>query len=66
MILEDLEYIFEPQLKEGTAKLYFLLEDKDYKVVEHHPADDIGSLLPMLSNFSYSGTNAKMPKFTFL
>lgn len=66
MLLEDLEYIFEPQLKEGTSKLYFMLEDNNYKVIERHPANDIKSLIPMLSNFSYSGMNSQMPKFTFL
>ena len=66
MMIEDLEYIFEPQLKEGTSKLYFMLEDNKYKVVERHPADDLEGLIPMLSNFSYSGMTSNMPKFTFL
>ena len=41
MILEDLEYIFKPQIEEGTTKLYFMLIDgADLKEVYRHPASD--------------------------
>ena len=31
MILEDLEYIFKPQIDEGTTKMYFMLIDGEHK-----------------------------------
>jgi hypothetical protein len=64
MILEDLEYIFKPQVDEGTTKLYFMLIDGEHKVMERHAASDIESLVPMLSSFQYNGTEARIPRFT--
>jgi len=64
MTLEDLEYIFQNQIEEGTEKLYFMLVDGDrMPVVERHPADDLAGLLPMLSSFEYAGSGAGMPRF---
>ena len=64
MTLEDLEYIFDRQIEEGTKKLYFMLVDGNrLPVVERHPAEDLGGLLPMLSNFEYAGSGAGMPRF---
>lgn len=63
MILEDLEHIFKPQVDEGTTKLYFMLIDGDHKLMERHPADDIKSLIPMLSCFQYAGTEIRIPRF---
>ena len=63
MTLDDLAYIFKPQIDEGTTKLYFMLEDCDYKVIDRHDASDLGSLLPMLDSFQYAGSNARMPRF---
>jgi hypothetical protein len=63
MILEDLEHIFRPQIDEGTTELYFMLVDNDYKVIERHPASDLESLIPMLDNFQYNGTEARIPRF---
>jgi len=63
MILEDLEYIFKPQIEEGTTKLYFMLIDDNHKVIERHNASDMASLVPMLDNFQYAGTEARMPRF---
>jgi hypothetical protein len=63
MTLEDLEFIFQNQIEEGTEKLYFMLVDGDrLPVVERHPADDLAGLLPMLSHFQYAG-NETMPRF---
>jgi hypothetical protein len=63
MTLEDLEYIFEYQIADGTEKLYFMLIDGDrMPVIERHPADDLEGLLPMLSSFEYAG-NEVMPRF---
>jgi len=71
MTLEDLEYIFQNQIEEGTDKLYFMLvddvdpvTDKQTIVIERHPADDLEGLLPMLSSFEYAGSGAGMPRFT--
>ena len=64
MILEDLEYIFKPQVNEGTDSLYFMLIDGDHKLIQRHPADNIDTLLPMLDSFQYSGTVERLPRFT--
>jgi hypothetical protein len=65
MTLEDLQYIFDHQIEEGTDKLYFMLVDGDcMPVIERHPADDLEGLLPMLSSFEYAGSGAGMPRFT--
>jgi hypothetical protein len=65
MTLEDLEYIFDRQIEEGTEKLYFMLVDgAAMPVVERHPADNLAGLLPMLDSFEYAGAPAGMPRFT--
>lgn len=64
MILEDLEHIFKNQINEGTTSLYYMLIDGDHKLIQRHPADNIDALLPMLDSFQYSGTEARMPRFT--
>ena len=38
MTVEDLVHIFEPQIAEGTTKLYFMLVDGERKFIERHPA----------------------------
>lgn len=63
MILEDLEYIFKPQVEEGTTKLYFMLRDGTQQMIERHPANDIATLLPMLDAFQYVGTQNRIPRF---
>ena len=63
MILEDLEYIFKPQINEGTTSLYFMLIDGDHKLIQRHPASDMASLVPVLDNFQYAGTVERMPRF---
>jgi len=64
MILEDLEYIFKPQIDEGTIKLYFMLIDGDtLKEIYRHPASEIASLVLMLDNFQYCGAEGRMPRF---
>jgi hypothetical protein len=64
MTLEDLEYIFDQQIEEGTDKLYFMLVDGDrMPVIERHPSTDLAGLLPMLSSFEYAGSGAGMPRF---
>jgi hypothetical protein len=63
MILDDLKHIFQPQINEGTTELYFMLVDNDRKVIERHSASDLESLIPMLDNFQYNGTEARIPRF---
>ena len=63
MILKELQYIFKPQVDEGSTKLYFMLVDGEHKVMERHDASDIESLVPMLDSFQYAGTEARIPKF---
>ena len=63
MTLEDLKYIFDCQIEEGTEKLYFMLIDGDrLPVIERHPANDLEGLLPMLSHFQYANSYV-MPRF---
>jgi len=65
MTIEDLEFIFQNQIEEGTERLYFMLKDGDaMTVIERHPADDLAGLLPMLDSFHYNGSGAGMPRFT--
>ena len=63
MILEDVEYIFKPQIDEGTTSLYFMLIDGEHKVIHRHMSTDISKLLPMLDAFQYSGTVERIPRF---
>lgn len=69
MTLEDLQYIFQPQIDEGTTSLYFILKDSvEHKsgivgTVIRHEVDDLESLLPMLDSFQYAGTQDRMPRF---
>lgn len=66
MNLEDLQYIFRPQLdqiQDQDVKLFFVLQDGDYKMIERHPAQDLGGLIPMLSAFQYAGSEGNFPRF---
>ena len=63
MTLEDLQYIFQPQIDEGTTLLYFMVRDGDTTTVMRHNHNDIESLVPMLDNFVYQGTDARIPRF---
>ena len=64
MILEDLEYIFKPQIDESTLKLYFMLIDGEHKMIHRHTANDLTTLIPLLDAFQYAGTIEQMPRFT--
>ena len=67
MTIEDLEYIFQNQIEEGTTKLYFMLvelSEGKMPIIERHPSDDLAGLLPMLDCFHYAGSGAGMPRFT--
>ncbi len=64
MTLEDLQYIFDRQIEEGTEKLYFMLVDgAAMPEILRHPSTDLAGLLPMLSSFEYAGAPAGMPRF---
>jgi hypothetical protein len=69
MTIEDLQHIFQPQIDEGTTKLYYMLVDAftpDSGItgtVLRHDVNDLESLLPMLDCFQYAGTRARMPRF---
>ena len=63
MTKEDIEYIFRGQINYGADKLYYMLIDSDYKVIERTPACDIDSLENILSHFEYIGSDAGMPRF---
>ena len=69
MTIEDLQHIFQPQINEGTTKLYYMLEDAFVPekgitaTVMRHDANNLESLLPMLDCFQYAGTRARMPRF---
>jgi hypothetical protein len=64
MTLEDLHHIFDYQIAEGTDKLYFMLADEQtgLPMIQRHPANDLGALLPMLECFQYTG-HTLMPRF---
>ena len=65
MTIEDLEYIFQNQIEEGTEKLYFMLVDQGkMPIIDRHSSNDLASLLPMLDSFHYAGSAAGMPRFT--
>ena len=64
MQLEDLDYIFKPQFAEGTVILYYMLVEGELNLIERCPSDQLASLLPMLDNFVYAGTEARIPRFT--
>lgn len=64
MIIEDLEHIFKPQIKEGTDKLYFMLIDGEHKMIERHPVLDMATLVSLLDAFQYAGTIEQIPRFT--
>lgn len=65
MNIDDLNYIFAAQVKEGTTLAYFMLKDgTDTPVVLRHPIDKLEELLPMLSAFTYDDSvDARMPRF---
>lgn len=60
---QDIEHIFQTQINLGTDKIWFMLCDGDYKVIERHNVDDIENLVFTLDNFQYSGNDNNMPRF---
>ena len=63
MPLGDLDHIFKEQISNNNAaKLYFMLEDGDYKSVQRYDVSNIEELLPMLDSFYYAGSDNNMPR----
>jgi hypothetical protein len=63
MTIEDLEHIFKPQIDEGTTSLYFMLIDSDHRVIMRQESNEIQTLLSLLDNFEYAGSEGRMPRF---
>lgn len=63
MTLEDLEYIFTPQLEAGDTDVFFMLLDGEHKEIIKHLANDLEGLLPTLSSFTYFSNEARIPRF---
>lgn len=66
MTLEDLQYVFKPQLdqiQDQDVKLFYMLIDGAHSMVDRHPAYDLENLLPMLSAFQYAGNKGNIPRF---
>ena len=63
MTLEDLQYIFQPQIDEGTDKLYFMLIEDNLQLIHRHLTDELSGLLLLLDNFQYQGTDGRIPRF---
>jgi hypothetical protein len=65
MNISDLEYIFKPQVEEGTGNLYFILIESTHKLIQRHAADKLEELLQLLSHFQYAGLSSnQIPQFT--
>lgn len=64
MTIDDIRYIFESQIASGEEKLWFMLIDGNYKLVERHPAEKIDDLVFLLDNFIYSGNENNIPRFS--
>lgn len=66
MTSEDLQYIFKTQLDQAQTsdtKLFYMLVDRGYKMIDRHPASDLDGLVDMLSAFEYAGNEGGMPRF---
>lgn len=64
MILSDLDYIFKPQLDDNEEKLYYMLIDGNYSLVERYDTYKMAELIYCLDNFIFDGyISGKMPKF---
>jgi hypothetical protein len=63
MTIDDVKHIFKDQISSGTDKLWFMLCDKDYQLIERHNPDNLDELTILLDNFTYCGSNGDMPRF---
>jgi hypothetical protein len=69
MTLEDLQHIFSQQIESAKeanisdTKLYYILVDGEFKMVDRHPMNKLEELLPVLSSFQYVGSSNNMPRF---
>ena len=63
---DDLQYIFKKQLDANEKKLYFLLVERGFKLVERFDSTKLDQLLMLLDNFIYDGSvddYGIMPRF---
>ena len=66
MNIEDLQHIFKPQLDQisgSDIKLFYMLVDGDYTLIDRHSANDLENLLILLDNFQYAGADGNIPRF---
>lgn len=64
MNIDDLNYIFDSQIKEGTDKLYFMLVDGDNTpLVSRCLVSELETMLPMFDSFQYAGVSGTIPRF---
>jgi hypothetical protein len=64
MRLEDLQYIFNDQIQEGTTLLYFMVSDSpNHSQIVRHSVDDLCNLVPFLDCYQYTGTDCRIPRF---
>jgi len=63
MIKEDLEFIFEDQIKLGVDKCWFMLMEDSYNVIERHDITKMDELLYLLDNFFYVDNKGNIPRF---
>lgn len=65
MQLEFIHYIFAIQIEEDTEGLlrYMLQEADGSSIFCKHPFDEIESLVNVLSEYTYLGTQSGIPRF---
>jgi hypothetical protein len=63
MLLEDIDYLFKQQIDDGEQRLYFMLIDGDYKLIERHPVERRDELAATLDSFVFDGYSGKLPRF---
>jgi hypothetical protein len=64
MTLDDIKFIFEDQIESGTDKVWFMLCDNNYRLIERHDSNRLNELIPMLDSFTYSGNIGNIPRFS--
>ena len=62
-MLQDLNEIFENQLRVNASQLFYLLQD-DYQIeVKKHPASELSALPDLLIGYRYTGSEGSIPRF---
>jgi hypothetical protein len=55
MTLDDLEYIFKPQIFDDEAKLYYMIIDGNFKEIMRCHIDKLAEEVIFLDNFIFDG-----------